>query len=47
MIVRAVASILRVRQSEGVDFVISGSPNFSVTGSPKDHAVYDGWPIEY
>jgi len=39
--------MLRAGQSERVDFVISGSDDFPVTRSPKEHAVYDRWPINY
>jgi hypothetical protein len=34
-------------ETEGIHFVISGSLDFSVTRSPVEDAVDDGWPIDY
>src|SRR5438034_336759 len=47
LLVGVLASMIRAGQSKRVDFVISGSHDFAVTRSPKEHAVYDGWPVDY
>jgi len=41
------AAILLTGQTKGEHFVISGSLDISVTRSPIEGAVHDGWPIEY
>ena len=46
-IIGALAAILRAGQTERVDFVISGSSDLPVTGSPIEGAVHDRWPIDY
>jgi len=36
-----IASVFRVGQTKGEDFVVSGSLNISITGTPIEDAVYD------
>src|SRR5712664_2001615 len=45
--VRVLGAILLVGQSEREDFVISGSSDLPITGSPVEGAVHDRWPVEY
>src|SRR5258708_19805672 len=47
VIVGVLAAILLVGQSEREDFVISGSSDLPVTGSPVEGAVHDRWPVDY
>src|SRR6266404_1467585 len=47
VVVGVLAAILLVGQSEREDFVISGSSDLPVTGSPVESAVHDRWPIDY
>jgi hypothetical protein len=42
------AGIVLAGQGKGIDFVVSDSRwDISVTGSPIEGAVHDGWPIDY
>src|SRR5229473_2843352 len=47
VIVGVLAAILLVGQSEREDFVISGSSDLPVTGSPVEGAVHDRWSVDY
>src|SRR6266404_4008955 len=51
VIVVAIAGVLTVillaGQTKGEHFVISGSLDISVAGSPIESAVHDRWPVEY
>src|SRR5258705_9959555 len=47
VITRLPAMLLRAGQTEREDFVISGSSDLPVTGSPVERAVHDRWPIDY
>src|SRR5258708_23692405 len=47
VVVGVVGAILLVGQSEREDFVISGSSDLPVTGSPVESAVHDRWPVDY
>ena len=46
LIVGVPTSIVRTAQSKRVYFVVSGSTDFPVTGSPIEGAVYDGWAVD-
>src|SRR5258708_20144864 len=41
------AAILLVGQTEREHFVISGSSDLPITGSPVEGAVHDRWPVDY
>src|SRR6266700_8312660 len=47
LIVGVPTSMIRAGQSKCVHFVVSSSLDIPVTGSPKEHAVYDGWPVDH
>ena len=42
------AGIVLAGQGKGIDFVVSDSRwDISITGSPVEGAVHDGWTIDY
>src|SRR6266436_4645613 len=47
VIARVLAAILLVGQTEREHFVISGSSDLPITGSPVKGAVHDRWPVDY
>src|ERR1700737_2555921 len=48
LIVRLLLMIVRTRNTERVDLVVSRSGgDVSITRSPIDGAVHDGWPVQY
>ena len=41
------AMLLRTSKAEREDFIIPGSSDLPITGSPIESAVHDRWPVDY